>query len=1463
MAGILSYNKYLNTLQTLSNAESSFPSTQKTLTFDIEGGGADGWTASVNYSVILVDKISWVRDIPNFTNSSVIGYFPEFEGSFTEYSTGVISIPANIYQGPILPTGEKNVPIVIINITWTKDDLTFSTNLGYVQAWEPGVPLGDPYKSIYFEPVDPIASILDLNGPDLVIYLDQITFTADSSIPIALGANNPCYFYANTGTGADILLGESFFDDHRASITLPTENVLTTGTWFIFAEFRGIEQYGKTTSNTLELEVVPGIPLIRDTESFNPDKELYFPGDQSIYSIRVIPDPSFEPTGVEVANTMTLALVNEFPPNTATTFFSGNFVDGEASGTFTIDASMINTAIDYAGTEWTVQSYSTSTGQYVAQVLVTNDQTVRTSWGFQTIGRYAAGSTSTLITVANTATITLPINNFELVVFSEEESVVWNTPWPVSIFTIETGYSQDITLTAVKDEESVILFQGNQTGSSPIEVSTDVLGTGTWVVSATYPGDFGDDVRWANAPSTSNSIEVRIRAGNELFPSPVFTYWTSGTTDYLRVWASTSTTLTNVVSFYDGSTLLGTGEWIRRANLETTQTVWYQGGEISPGMPSMVFRNDTQPQPTGQQDFTESGSWNFGAANAPAGNLTTLSDDIRLTYPIFDFRTSSIISGSITPTWETDIPAISYDYYTRRLPEYALFLGSLHAKADGIVNPNRFRLWKYYDGTNYDMSAGTNTDITTLLDPITTGSWTVNKLESISGTELAAGGNGRFDPEYIKTNYPYETNYQFDVYDIYRTDDIGDYRGYNVIGIEIEDDGVALPDVSEENPYTVYFRPSTRQYLGNEGTRAIYSGAPLAVAGLPRVPVTTRTGFTYLSEGDYVISAEGQFVSDSIGVYGRTRSIELVEFIGEVHWPKPIYNNEQAAGTEARPMNKIWLFRFTPEVRQSNTQFNTFRPFVEHLQYLPPNEYHPDGKYKTIPVSNNGIWRAKDGTYRELSFRNWPRRNQDFAYGLKYWQSRNTADLSENLYTDFCSSWYLSFGIHCFDPRGPQWSNRSGVGNQSYSTASIATVYTTTSLVSYDIQTVDLELPLGTITSIDNLHAVWSGTLDLGPEYGKFLGFDIGITENPFDIEVELVDKGAPGVLIGETPSPAITNNYSNYSTSTGVIYSTNPAGLRATRLPVDTTKYPVEIGEGTFEFYDVNTNTLLGSVTTTTNSAIIPITAADLTNTLGVSNRLVRATFKQTGTTNPAVSPSRNIQIINFAGYNNFTFDFTSNNYLRDSVSYNPRPINLANNLRTLSNKSFILLGNYNKSSFGISSGPVLANGSINVLFPRTNRLENQWRYAGFGGAPTAYHTWYKAYFDQTLVFVETFYRLNNTGPYYPFGTKNVSGNDRYFEVSERILQSISNNSTAPLAVSDTFNNEPIGIDFSGTWTSIQIYMSISAYAKNLDLNSEIRRATPEGSDLNPLWSYGSGAAITPDSVGGYNHTITLSTST
>jgi hypothetical protein len=766
------------------------------------------------------------------------------------------------------------------------------------------------------------------------------------------------------------------------------------------------------------------------------------------------------------------------------------------------------------------------------------------------------------------------------------------------------------------------------------------------------------------------------------------------------------------------------------------------------------------------------------------------------------------------------------------------------------------------------MSAGTNTDITTLLDPITTGSWTVNKLESISGGVLAAGGNGRFDPEYIKTTYPYETNYQFDVYDIYRTDDIGDYRGYNVIGIEIEDNGVAFPDVSEENPYTVYFRPSTRQYLGNEGTRAIYSGSPLAVQGLPRFPLVAPAGNTYLSSEEYVISAEGTYVSDSIGVYGRTRSIELVEFIGEVHWPKPIYNNEQAAGTEVRPMNKVWLFKFTPEVRQANTQFQTFRPFVEHLQYLPPNEYHPDGKYKTIPVSTNGIWRAKDGTYRELSGYSWGQEtSRDKTYGLKYWQSRNTADLSENLYTDFCSSWYLSFGIHCYDPRGTQWSNNLYVGNQIHSTATIATVYTTTSLVSYDIQTVDLELPLGTITSIDNLHAVWSGTLDLDPLYGKFLGFDISITENPLDIEIELADKGAPGVLIGETPSPAITNNYSNYSTGTGVIYSTNPAGLIATRLPVDTTKYPVEIGEGTFEFYDVNSNTLLGSVTTTTNSAILPITAADLTNTTGLSNRLVRATFKQTGTTNPAVSPSHNIQIINFAGYNNFTFDFTSNNYLRNyqfgAVSGGTGNITLSNNLKTLANKSYILLGNYNKSSFGIASGAVLANGSINVLFPRTNRLENQWRYAGFIGAPTSYHTWWKAYFDQTLVHVDTFYRLNNSGPYYPFGNKNVSSTDRYFDVSKRIIQPLSNNSTAPLAVSDTFNNEPIGIDFSGTWTSIQIYMSISAYANNVDLRSYWRRLTPEGYDLSPVWSNGAAAAITPDSVGGYNHTITLSTST
>ena len=155
MPGVLTFSQYLGGPDNI-NIEQIFPSTQRTLNYNF-ARNITGWTFTIEQQTIVVDTVSFDRNTgaPNFANSTVIGFFPDSVISSATYVTNRnnaagtvdITIPTNLYTGPILPDARKNVPITIVSVTWTDASSPAQINThrwAFIQCYEPGVNPGDP-----------------------------------------------------------------------------------------------------------------------------------------------------------------------------------------------------------------------------------------------------------------------------------------------------------------------------------------------------------------------------------------------------------------------------------------------------------------------------------------------------------------------------------------------------------------------------------------------------------------------------------------------------------------------------------------------------------------------------------------------------------------------------------------------------------------------------------------------------------------------------------------------------------------------------------------------------------------------------------------------------------------------------------------------------------------------------------------------------------------------------------------------------------------------------------------------------------------------------------------------------------------------------------------------------------------------------------------------------------------------
>jgi len=156
MAGVLNFSQYLGGPDQV-NCEQVFPSDQRTLQYNF-GHNITNWNFKVEQQVLVVDTVTFDRitGLPNFAASNIIGYFTATTIIDTSNDIGPgliaventdagivnITLPTNMYTGPILADARVNVPINIVSVEWTDAGTPAqiaSHRWAFIQCWEPGI----------------------------------------------------------------------------------------------------------------------------------------------------------------------------------------------------------------------------------------------------------------------------------------------------------------------------------------------------------------------------------------------------------------------------------------------------------------------------------------------------------------------------------------------------------------------------------------------------------------------------------------------------------------------------------------------------------------------------------------------------------------------------------------------------------------------------------------------------------------------------------------------------------------------------------------------------------------------------------------------------------------------------------------------------------------------------------------------------------------------------------------------------------------------------------------------------------------------------------------------------------------------------------------------------------------------------------------------------------------------------
>ena len=159
MAGILTFSDFIGGPDSIQ-LEMIFPSTQRTYQYNFNTD-ITGWTWHIDHQTLVASPMAYDRytGAPNFAASQVIGYFPKADIAVdssviqvVDAALGLvnITIPGNLYAGPLIPDARSKAPVTIVGITWTTNETPSQVNThrwAFMQCYEPGVTIGDPTLS--------------------------------------------------------------------------------------------------------------------------------------------------------------------------------------------------------------------------------------------------------------------------------------------------------------------------------------------------------------------------------------------------------------------------------------------------------------------------------------------------------------------------------------------------------------------------------------------------------------------------------------------------------------------------------------------------------------------------------------------------------------------------------------------------------------------------------------------------------------------------------------------------------------------------------------------------------------------------------------------------------------------------------------------------------------------------------------------------------------------------------------------------------------------------------------------------------------------------------------------------------------------------------------------------------------------------------------------------------------------
>ena len=158
---ILDFKSYIGGADNVV-VEEMTPSTQKTFNYNY-GQSVSSYTFAADMQTIVVDTLAYdrVTGDPNFADSNILGSFAnsEIAGSNIDDSDKAngnikFTIPAQRYQGNIIPDARANVPITVVSFRWTDTSITPNTTeqhrFAILERFEPDVVIGNPTLSAGF-----------------------------------------------------------------------------------------------------------------------------------------------------------------------------------------------------------------------------------------------------------------------------------------------------------------------------------------------------------------------------------------------------------------------------------------------------------------------------------------------------------------------------------------------------------------------------------------------------------------------------------------------------------------------------------------------------------------------------------------------------------------------------------------------------------------------------------------------------------------------------------------------------------------------------------------------------------------------------------------------------------------------------------------------------------------------------------------------------------------------------------------------------------------------------------------------------------------------------------------------------------------------------------------------------------------------------------------------------------------